>query len=122
MKVGIMIQETPGCCGVSQLTDFTGEFSTWSDPIIGGSGKSLKAAYKDLFKNLMEFEVDPDEHGPIFQMWFQKNRKFDDTFDEFCQAEDLRVLVETIEGCVFLGEFVNPNSGNKIMGYQWLAK
>lgn len=120
MKVGIRLGETEGCCGVTQLFEFSYEWSFHYDPQLLVSDKTMERCYKALFEKLRKFNFqEAGDWGPVIQMWFQKNQKFDGTFEEEYLAEPLRLLIETIPGVICLGEYKNPNGGNMIRGYQW---
>lgn len=111
---GFEVCETEGCCGVNQIAWFTSS-DALSDNAV--SGKTEQAAWEKLFKELLKLP-----RGYVYQMWFVKNRNYQGEPNENFEAEPLRELVCTIEGCVCLGTTVNPNSGNIIEGYQWIGK
>jgi hypothetical protein len=109
---------TEGCCGVTQIKDFS---TPWPHGEVKGSGKNEEEAYKALFDNLMVLDPqeDSDEWGRVLQIWFFKPRDFAGNDAGEYQAEPFRKLIETIPNVINLGEHRNPNSGNLIQGYQW---
>lgn len=120
MRFGIFVEESAGCCGVSQLYGFSGpSYDAWPGFTIEGSGETEQAAYEDLFKNLLTNDPADDGNGRVYQIWFQKSADFAGKFDEHYLAEPFRLLIETIPNVMNLGEYVNYKSGNKIQGYQW---
>jgi hypothetical protein len=118
VAVSLNFGSTEGCCGVTQVKDFS--TVPWSHGEVKGHGNTVEAAYKNLFDNLMG--MDPhteDDWGRVLQIWFFKPRDFAGNDAAEYAAEPFRQLIETIPNVINLGEHRNPNSGNLIQGYQW---
>lgn len=122
VEVGLDFEGTNGCCGVTQITNFShpvddDEYGCGDN--LMASGKTLEEAYKNLFDELMK--TDPKAHyeGRVLQIWFYKGRDFEGKDNEHYEAEPFRQLIAGITNVINLGEHRNPNSGNLIQGYQW---
>lgn len=112
---GFAVGGTDGCCGVQQIMNFGPDEPEWATEY-EASGATEKEAYDNLFKDFDELEK-----GYIYQIWFVK-RSTHDGFERNFVAPRLRTLVRGMAGVKKLGRIVNPNSGNIIEGYQWIAK
>ena len=121
MKIGIKIAATPGCCGVKQLHDFSDVFDHndhWAYLVVV-EGKTIAAAYASLYKQML---VQLHKYyGLVIQMWFYKPCEDDYEAEEY-EAQPLLDLIAAMPDVLDLGETSNPNSGNLIQGYQWIAK
>lgn len=103
------------CCGVREIGNFTDDGwvsvrNTQNDEIGGNS-----------FKELLE-KINEGHKGYVLHIWFVKYKNFDGKFKRNYEWQGLRRLVRQIPGVVHIAETINPNSGNKIDGYSWVAK
>jgi hypothetical protein len=140
VKAFAEIQQTDGCCGVMQVYGFSnpGPAQGWEPyKAIKGMGATEQEAYQNLFNDLMarcstapmddDDAYDEDEDvglkGFVIQMWFVKQRIYDGTINPATPflAQPLKDLIAAMPGVLCLGSTINPNSGNLIEGYQWIA-
>lgn len=115
VTVSCEIESTNGCCGVRQITNFSGG-EEYGD--VRGRGKTEEEAWADLFTEITT-RFQNHMSAAVAQIWFVKYRDCDGNFEDEYRAEPLRLLVEAMSGVIELGEYHNPNSGNIIKGYQW---
>jgi hypothetical protein len=127
--VGAILGSTSGCCGVTQIKEFSetygvSHYTNYRD--IKAQGKTETEAYTNLFNQIVRHDPQADSGessgGRVLQIWFYKAKMFNGEFEPEYKAEPLRQLVAQIPNVRDLGEYVNPNSGNKIQGYQWEFK
>lgn len=109
MTVFAGLFDTPGCCGVVQITDMG-----FSEPDTDWNAEA--ETWPELLAKLMDFT----DKGIVFQIWFVDRVNWDGSSSGRYDAGDLRDLVRDIPGVVSLGVFTNPNTSNFIDGYQWV--
>lgn len=112
MTVFATLNQTAGCCGVSQIAEM-GHHET--DEMWGGEIFEAEN-WPELLAKIVDFEA----KGMVLQVWFVDRANWDGTSSGRYDAGDLRDLVRDIPGVVSLGVFTNPNTGNFIDGYQWV--
>lgn len=110
MSIGVCIDRTY-CCGINEIGKFR-------DPNEDDDGYSEYEA-EDAAELLDRIKSDYPE-GLLFHIWFVKHKKFDETFEEDYEYDDLRQLVQQIPGVIHIAETINPNSKNMIDGYAWV--
>lgn len=118
MSVFAELSSLPTCCGVYELGRLT-ENEEETD----GSGEiNLEA---DDWAELLEGISTglPQRYSPngkwVIQCWFKNDSNWDGTPSTFYDNDELKILVEQIDGVVDLGVTINPNTGNRIHGYMW---
>lgn len=108
-KFGIQNLYTEGCCGVRQLCGFSDIDEADNGDFVG--------TYPQIFNWINDLPK-----GLVYQMWFVRSCKWDNTLSDTFDAAELMELIKTKDGVICLGTTLNPNSGNIIEGYQWIAK
>lgn len=112
MTVFACLFDTPGCCGVVQITDMG-----WHEPEPDWNSTVHEAeTWPELLAKLMDFT----DKGIVFQVWFVDRVNYMGESSGRYDAGDLRDLIRDIPGVVSLGVFKNPNTNNCIDGYQWV--
>jgi hypothetical protein len=86
-----------GCCGVTEIHSFSPGHEAY------GPTREAKT-YKGLFEKLLAWSKERDfDEGPgnyIYQIWFHRLRKYDDTYEELYEAQKFMDLIATIPGVI----------------------
>lgn len=101
-----------GCCGAVEICEFDSDDS-------GGwpCGDYEGNTFQELLNNVLI-----DNKGYVLSIYFVKYKNHLGKFDRNYEWEGLRKLVRNIKGVTEIPAHINPNSGNKIVGYVWLNK
>lgn len=108
---------TPGCCGVRQIL---GMLPYPPDEDDFGDGAFDSTCSGETWEQVLTSILDSVEPGLLVQVWFKKARDYEGKVYGEYDANELRLLVQGLEGVIHLGEHVNPNTNNLIDGYQWV--
>lgn len=108
---------TNGCCGVRQIVAMQ---SYEHDPDDFGEGEIDSTHEGTTWEEVLTQILDGLDEGLIVQVWFRCPRDYNGKVYGEYGANELRLLVQGLEGVIHLGEHVNPNTNNLIDGYQWV--
>lgn len=108
------------CCGVEEVGDF--EYTSRDEAVVKqykmeGFYPTKKEAYEHGLQNILANNRHYRGFGRPIIFWFMKEEIDNGKYDEDFEHEELRQLVLEHPGQVYLGTFVNPNTGNIIEGY-----
>ena len=125
----LLLDKTDGhCCLTQEVCNFrysntAGGYYTF----ISGQGDTHAAAAADAIAQLKS-KVQNAGHGDfknqydgsqVFFFWFKKPRDYKGNFADQWEYEELRQELLKQDNVTELGEFLNSNSDNKLLGYMW---
>lgn len=105
------------CCGVREVGSFEGTGTKQGLTSWGTNGEFNAETFTDLLK-----QINKENEGYLLHIHFVKYKRHDGSFDPQWEWAGLRNLIRRMKGRKHLGEHINPNSGNLIDSYSWIAK